>query len=147
MTSIARRATPAQAMIMKMVKGAVVNAMDSHPGWPCDPRLATSIAKRAAGTLTAQWPDVLAAEKRPSETADARPTSAPLPGTSDPATRPGEGAASSMTRRRASLRYLHNAVGALAGHAQHAGQYERQRALVDVLRMIAALENEMPPVK
>ena len=61
MTSLYRRATPRQKKVLLMIEGACHNAAHAHPKWEFDPRLATSIAKRAAGTLTAQWPDVLAA--------------------------------------------------------------------------------------
>jgi len=55
------RATPAQAKVYRMVRGAVVDAVRAHKGWSIDDeRLPRSIAKRAAGTLTAGWPEVLA---------------------------------------------------------------------------------------
>ena len=52
---------------MRAVAGAVKNALDAHPGWRAPKWLANSVAKRAAGTLTAGWPDVLAAQITPSE--------------------------------------------------------------------------------
>lgn len=61
MTSIVRRATPSQKRIMRAVSGAVKNALDAHPGCVVPKWLANSVAKRAAGTLTAGWPEVLAA--------------------------------------------------------------------------------------
>ena len=61
MASLYRRATPSQQRILRIVEGAVKNASDAHPEVLISPRLKRSIAKRAAGTLTAQWPDVLAA--------------------------------------------------------------------------------------
>jgi hypothetical protein len=60
MTTLAKRATPAQQRILRIVQGAVLNVADAH-GLPRDPYLARSIAKRATGTLTAGWPEVLAA--------------------------------------------------------------------------------------
>src|SRR5258708_36230971 len=45
---------------MRAVEGAVLNVADAH-GRPRDRYIARSIAKRAAGTLTASWPEVLAA--------------------------------------------------------------------------------------
>ena len=68
MTSLYNRATPSQKRILRIVEGAVKNAIDAHPGWNVPHNFARSVAKRAAGTLTAQWPDVLAA--RPSDSAD-----------------------------------------------------------------------------
>lgn len=65
MTSIVRRATPSQQHIMRAVAGAVKNALDAHPGYVAPKWLANSVAKRAAGTLTAGWPDVLALAEMP----------------------------------------------------------------------------------
>jgi hypothetical protein len=64
MVTLAKRASASQARILRIVEGAVLNAADAHD-LPRDERLARSIAKRATGTLTAQWPDVLAANTRP----------------------------------------------------------------------------------
>lgn len=71
MVTLAKRATPAQARMMRVIVGAVLNTADAH-GEPRDEWLARSIAKRAAGTLSAQWPEVLAASTRPSATGAAR---------------------------------------------------------------------------
>lgn len=65
MVSLYKRATPAQELLLHIVEGAVLNAMDAH-NIKRDPRMARSIAKRAAGTLSAQWQDVLAANTGPS---------------------------------------------------------------------------------
>lgn len=65
MVTLAKRATPAQARILRIVEGAVINAADAH-GLRRDPWLARSIAKRAAGTLSAQWPEVLATSTKSS---------------------------------------------------------------------------------
>lgn len=67
MTTLAKRATPAQRQIMRVVRGAVKNAADAHPHWNIPPKFANSVAKRAAGTLTALGPDVLAALSAPSD--------------------------------------------------------------------------------
>lgn len=63
MPSLHKRATPAQAKILRIVEGAVLNTADAH-GVTRDTWMARSIAKRAAGTLTAQWPEVLAVNSR-----------------------------------------------------------------------------------
>src|SRR5260370_35193289 len=60
MAPLYKRASPAQRRILRVVEGAVLNAADAH-GRPRDRYIARSIAKRAAGTLTASWPEVLAA--------------------------------------------------------------------------------------
>lgn len=61
MASLYKRATPTQRQLLKIVEGAVLNVADAH-GFQRDPRLARSIAKRAAGTLSSQWTGVLAAK-------------------------------------------------------------------------------------
>ena len=67
MTTLANRATPRQHRVMRMIEGAVRNAAHAHPEWKIPAQAAASIAKRGAGTLTAGWPDVLAAPNTPSE--------------------------------------------------------------------------------
>lgn len=63
MSTLYSRATLAQAKILRIVEGAVLNTWDAK-GLGRDPWIARSIAKRAAGTLSAQWPEVLAASTR-----------------------------------------------------------------------------------
>lgn len=73
MVTLAKRATPAQHQILKIIVGAVLNTFDAHK-IERDERLARSIAKRAAGILSARWPEVLAANycsSRPPETGQA----------------------------------------------------------------------------
>lgn len=67
MTSLYRRATPAQGAILRIIEGATKNAADAHPEIKVSARHRRSIAKRAAGTLSAQWPEVLAANRRSGE--------------------------------------------------------------------------------
>lgn len=71
MTTLSKRATPHQARVLRMIEGAVKNALDAHPDYATMPRdkLARSIAKRAAGTLTAAWPEMLAPDRSASEPA------------------------------------------------------------------------------
>lgn len=64
MTTLAKRATPSQTRILRIIEGAVLNTADAHK-LERDEFIARSIAKRATGTLTAQWPEVLAANTRP----------------------------------------------------------------------------------
>lgn len=60
MASLWKTASPPQYMMLKMVAGAVLNVQDHH-NQPRDRSFARSVAKRAVGTLTADWPSVLAA--------------------------------------------------------------------------------------
>lgn len=135
MTTLAKRATPRQAIVMRMVAGAVRNAAHAHPQWNIPPKAANSIAKRAAGTLTAGWPDVLAAPRVSSEGGGGNcqvraPMSFGEPLTSD---KGGRG----RPTPRPPLRHLHIAIGAMAADARRTMQLDRERALVDVLRLIA----------
>jgi hypothetical protein len=67
MTTLSNRLTPRQAMVMRMIEGSIRDAVNAHPDWNFDPRFVKSIAKRATGTLTSQWGDVLALSARKSE--------------------------------------------------------------------------------
>lgn len=61
MATLWNRATPSQYRMLRAIAGAVLNACDHHK-LPRDKYFARGVAKRAVGTLTAQWPDVLAAQ-------------------------------------------------------------------------------------
>lgn len=65
MVTLSKRATPSQARILKIIEGAVLNTADAH-SQKRDNSLARSIAKRAAGTISSQWVELLAANTRPS---------------------------------------------------------------------------------
>lgn len=65
MTTLSKRATPRQTKVLRIIEGAVLNAGHAHPEWKISPVMARSIAKRASGTLTAAWPDVLAGVSLP----------------------------------------------------------------------------------
>lgn len=56
MSSLYVRATPEQARLLRIVSGAVRNALHAHPEVvaPNPDRFARSIAKRAVGTLASQ---------------------------------------------------------------------------------------------
>lgn len=56
MASLYKRKTVTQRKIMRMIEGAVMDAAFCHPEYGIDRKIARSIAKRATGTLTAEWP-------------------------------------------------------------------------------------------
>lgn len=60
MATLWNRATPPQYRMLRAIAGAVRNAAHAHQV-ELPKSFARSVAKRATGTLTAQWPDVLAA--------------------------------------------------------------------------------------
>lgn len=130
--------TPAQEKIFRAVAGAVVNAAHGHPDWKLNKTIARSIAKRAAGTLCANWPEVLAARLL-SERGESCPISRP------PRAPRGSGRAkrgASLVKRRSPFNLVHNAVGAMAGEAKRTGQPERAEALIEVLRLVAKLRDQ-----
>lgn len=63
MASLWKTATPSQYRMLRIIAGAVKNTADAH-NCPVPENFARSVAKRATGTLMAQWPDVLAAKSR-----------------------------------------------------------------------------------
>lgn len=148
MSTLSKRATPRQAVVLRMIEGACRNAAHAHPGQVLDDRLARSIAKRAAGTLTAQWPSVLAAPKVRSE-GDARHVRvlAANGGGNFLDHRRGSAvdncsprsAGASYYQWRAPLQLLWKSVGKKIGEARRAGQTERAETLIEVARDIAKM--------
>lgn len=147
MTSLYKRASPPQARILRAVAGAVKNVGDAHPEYGLNEYMARSIAKRACGTLTAQWPDMLAAKSvkgfAPSDS-DGRLTSLRRrPGGSQVFTgRPADLHPATGRRRgvpcySGALPALYRELGIMAGQARRAGNIERLAALADVLRMLS----------
>jgi len=61
MATLWKRAIPSQFRMLRAIAGAVVNTGHAHH-IELPKNFARSVAKRATGTLTAQWPDVLAAK-------------------------------------------------------------------------------------
>jgi hypothetical protein len=60
MTTLYKRANGLQMRMLRIVSGAVLNAAHAHPEVVVDKRFARSVSKRAVGTLSAQFADVLA---------------------------------------------------------------------------------------
>jgi hypothetical protein len=139
MTTLYLRATPSQKRILRAVEGAVKNTADAHPNWHFHPNIARAIAKRATGTLTAQWPDVLAAQMS-SLSAESHPSKA-RPARSHLFMGAQRGGSHGL--RLSPLRKLHKEIGLLAGWARKAGHLQRSAAFVDVLRLIARMERAL----
>ncbi len=61
MSSLWKRASPREVKVLRIIAGAVLNTNDAHPGrYVVDAKFARGVAKRAVGTLSAQWSGVLA---------------------------------------------------------------------------------------
>lgn len=139
MASLYKRASPQQRRILRIVEGAVRNAAYSHPEFAITNYFARSIAKRAAGTLTAQWPDVLAARSLPSDRADANSYLFARPRDAKIDKRRGRGL-SHPRRRQSPLRALWKVLSAQISPLRAAGKTERADAFVEILKMIAELQ-------
>lgn len=138
-----------------MIEGACRNAAHAHPGQILDDRLARSIAKRAAGTLTSAWGAVLAVPLVWSEGGSVELANGPLPGTGRTLSGSGGSVANSYDSRpgarqrsqwRAPLQLLHKAIEIAVRDATIRGETERAEAFRDVLRCIADMEGGMMPV-
>ena len=147
MSSLYKRANVRQVRILRIVEGAVKNASHAHPEKQIDARMARGIAKRAAGTLTAAWPDVLAlplvaSDSQGAEVAKpdgARAASSTKAGKRLPRLSLRDADPSDLSRRVGFRRGLHLRIGRWAGDARKAGNVERAEALADVLRLIAGM--------
>jgi hypothetical protein len=144
MATLYKRATPQQARILRIVEGAVRNAQDAHPSVDIPQTFARSVAKRAAGTLTACWPEVLAAHA-PSDGGSEKPSCLsdqlraqlvkPL-GPRAQVVKPLRRGAVSTTQRRSPLIKIWKALSGLVGQMKAQGQHERAQGLIDALRLI-----------
>lgn len=139
MASLYNRATISQKRVLRIVEGAVKNAVHAHPDREISRAMARSIAKRAAGTLTAEWPDVLAARvsRRSGRTEDQisnhRPQGAHVP------KRLGRGAPD-LALRRSPLQQAWKLLSFEIGVADRSGNEERKAALVHAIRVVAAID-------
>lgn len=153
MTSLYNRANHQQRRILRIVEGAVKNAADAHAEINFTPQMARSIAKRAAGTLTAQWPEVLAAKMPSDKVGVLSPKAWPPAMGSDLPKGPSRGSQYGKGQprgvRRASnphtpLRFLWNRFSLEVGYAKHMGNTERAKAFIEVLR---AIDAQLNPIK
>ena len=146
MSSLYRRATPSQARILRAVEGACLNVAHVHPNWQMTPRMARSIAKRAAGTLTAQWPDVLAARSRSSERSSGAYTNHARWPSHAAQTLKRSGWGASNVDRRSPLPALWRQLARMVGTAKRTGHAERAETLIEVLKLIASMQTP-PPIR
>lgn len=144
MASLYKRASTSQRQILRIVEGSVINAMHAHPDYPYSERMARSIAKRAAGTLSAQLAGMLAAESlngSPSE----RPVATLVHRRGQRGAKvvkrnaQGRGCLS-LRRHPRSSKFLVSSLGAMAKVARMMGQKEREETCIEILRLIAELK-------
>ena len=137
MASLYKRANGRQIRVLRIVEGAVKNACDAHPGRSIDKRFARSVAKRAVGTLTAAWPDVLAVSLSPSETASSQVVKG-SPSGSQLCKDRKRGALSAPRTVLPTLYRIHKKLGIMTGWARKADHDARAGALADALRVVGA---------
>ncbi len=64
MATLYKRANARQKRLLRIVEGAVRNALHAHPdGYTKHDHFARSVAKRAVGTISSQWGDLLALDE------------------------------------------------------------------------------------
>jgi hypothetical protein len=136
MSTLYKRATPAQHRVLRIVEGAVKNASDAHE-LEISPRHRRSIAKRAAGTLTAQWPDVLAAKKLPESGGAAIPVQPRRRRRSEITEADGRGVAEAS--KRSPLKPLRNRIVCQMTAIRVSGDLARYEAYREILRLIAEM--------
>ena len=143
MASLYNRATPSQYRILRAVEGAVKNASDAHPSYKIPENFARSVAKRATGTLTAQWQDVLAArfDGRSEKVGEDRVPSR-SPRLRSCSNRSGRGS-SDLLRRRSPLPALWKALACQIRPLRSQGNHEKAEAFIEVLKMISAMQRNL----
>ena len=132
MVTLSKRATVSQRRILRAVEGAVKNTADAHPEYNLTPYVARSIAKRAAGTLTAGWPDTLAASSVPSDRAgdETAPSRQPQPRL---VRKRAERGPPKSLGRRSPLRLLWKELSIKVDEAKRTGRLERADAFIEIL--------------
>lgn len=143
MPTLAMRLSPSGKRIYRAVFGAVMNAAHAHQGEPVE-HLAASIAKRATGTLLAQWAGVLAATRskpvQPSISLHQRVVRSDGGASGEGVDRKSQRPPDWQGRPLASV--LKRRIGDMAGQARKDGNSEREKAFVEVLRMISDHESD-----
>ena len=139
LTSLYNRATPSQSRILRAVEGAIKNTCHAHPDLKISARDARSISKRAAGTLSAQWADVLSLRDSVALDSGSQDTSYPESLQSPQSAKATVRGASQPTRRPA-LRHLRGKLRYDMRRIKREEHPEYARAIIDVLKMIAELE-------
>lgn len=130
----------AHVRIFRAVEGAVRNTAHGHPRWHLTKTMATSIAKRATGTLTAEWPDVLAARlEKPSDSVNGDGTPAPHWPPRRYATMTAR-KGGDISRRHPPLHLLWKKLSIKIGEAKREAEYtgntERVEGLIEAIRLL-----------
>ncbi len=127
-------------LLFRAIEGAYNNARAAHPKWEADPRLARSVAKRAAGTLTAITRQALASVPPKSETTDVASSRASGERTAPSPTRIR---ASDLWFARAEWRRVRKTLHDLASDATRKGDMPRALALREAASLCDAAFNRL----
>jgi hypothetical protein len=141
-STLYNRANPPQHRMLRVIEGAVMNAAHAHREFKVTRTFAKSVAKRATGTLTAQWPEVLAATTPSGKAVREYCKDTRRRRKAQPAKPNGRGAVAAPTSR-ALLRKLHARVSKMISEPKRAGNTERMNGLIDVCRLLSRLIEEM----
>jgi hypothetical protein len=144
MASLYKRATPQQRVMLSIVEGAVRNAAHYHSDRKVDDRFARSIAKRAVGTLSAQWPEVLAAKasaRSSSQTGGAEVQGRACPRCGQATNRNERGVPHPLPRR-SPLARLHHRIARQLRALKIKGEHDLVAAYIDVLKAISKHESQ-----
>jgi len=134
MATLWNRATPSQYRMLRAIAGAVRNAAHAHQV-SISRDFARSVAKRATGTLTAQWPDVLAATSIRRQEGSRDKLVSRAPRGSELRQGLSEGGRLRLLRR-SPLRYVWQHFAAGMWKIKHEGTPEQFAAHVKVLQLL-----------
>lgn len=142
MVSLYVRANPRQRKIFRIVEGSVRNTLHAHPDYQLPESAARSIAKRAAGTLTASWPEVLAIPLESSERSEGIGSVPSGPDSVGPAAQRIRRGSPSRMRRPPLFAKLYRELSWRTGEARYKGHSERAETLIEILRLIDRMEQD-----
>jgi hypothetical protein len=141
MTTLWKRATPSQYRMLRAIAGAVMNAAHAHQV-NVPENFARSVAKRATGTLTAQWQEVLAAAHHRRQNG-----SRATPATREPRWDHTVGGLSEGGRlrllRRSPIRHAWRTFTVSMGDIKRNGTPEQFASHVKILRLLDEAQREL----
>jgi hypothetical protein len=141
MATLWNRATPSQYRMLRAIAGAVRNAAHAHQ-IDITKNFARSVAKRATGTLTAQWPDVLAVTSLRRQNGSRDRLVSRDPRGSDLRKGRSEGAGLRLLRL-APIRFVWKRYAAGMWKVKHEGSPEEYAAHVRILKLLDEAQREL----
>lgn len=151
MTTLYKTATPPQRALLRIIEGAVMNAAHVHQGHGVTRTFARSVAKRAVGTLSAQFAEVLATDAARAHRLKSRQvrarrasnkTGRKTTGRSDRhqnadlVMRAGRVSRTGSFNPRHPCRRIFNEIARRIGPAKREGKTERVETLIEIARIV-----------